>query len=132
MWEVSVVASLVARHQVRGVSGQSGAPHAHRWRVRVAVRAAQLDDTGWVLDFKHVGAVLRALIAPYESAFLNDVAPFDDVNPTRENVARVLADNLSAKLDDRRARVHRVEIWEDDVCCATYFRDKPEAISTSR
>jgi 6-pyruvoyltetrahydropterin/6-carboxytetrahydropterin synthase len=128
MWEVSVVAPLVARHQVRGVSGQSGEAHTHRWRIRVAVRSAQLDDTGWVLDFKHLGVVLRALIAPFESAFLNDVAPFDDVNPTRENFARVLADSLAAKLDDGRARVHRVEIWEEDVCCATYFRSE---ISTS-
>jgi 6-pyruvoyltetrahydropterin/6-carboxytetrahydropterin synthase len=51
------------------------------------------------------------------------VPPFDDVNPTRENVARFLADELGAKLDDGRARIHALEIWEDDVCCATYVRD---------
>ena len=96
--------------------------HAHRWRIRAAVRAARLDGTGWVLDFTHVRAALRGVIAPYDGAFINDVPPFHDVNPTRENVARILADALAAKLDDDRARVHRVEIWEEDVCGATYFR----------
>ena|SRR5579863_2067900 len=123
MWEVSAVVALVARHQIRGASGEIGPVHAHSWRIRAAVRAKHLDATGWVLDFKHVGNVLRSLIASYEGTFLNDVAPFDDLNPTRENVARVIADKLAAKLDEGRARVHRVEIWEDEVCCATYFRD---------
>jgi 6-pyruvoyltetrahydropterin/6-carboxytetrahydropterin synthase len=90
--------------------------------VRAVVRAAELDATGWVLDFGVLAALLRKLVAPYDRAFMNDVAPFDDVNPTRENVARFLADALAAKVDDGRARVHAVEIWEDDVCCATFVR----------
>ncbi len=121
-WEVSAAVALAVRHQIRNVPPESGAVHGHRWRIRAVVRAAQLDATGWVIDFNVLRAALRALVAPYEGAFINDVAPFDDVNPTRENVARVLADGLAGRLDDGRARVHRVEIWEEDVCCATYFR----------
>ena len=46
--------------------------------------------------------MLRALVEPYEHVFLNEVVPFDDVNPTAENIARVIADDLAAKLDDDR------------------------------
>jgi 6-pyruvoyltetrahydropterin/6-carboxytetrahydropterin synthase len=125
MWEISAAVRVNARHQIRIVSptgNEEGAVHAHRWRIRAVVRAEQLDATGWVLDFGELAGALRALVAPYDGAFINDVAPFDDVNPTRENVARFLADTLADKLDDGRARVHSVEIWEDDVCCATYLR----------
>jgi 6-pyruvoyltetrahydropterin/6-carboxytetrahydropterin synthase len=121
-WEVSASVVVSARHQIRGVPREQGAVHGHRWRICVAVRANQLDATGWVLDFQVLTATLRAVVAPYDGAFVNDVPPFDDVNPTRENVARVMADALAAKLDDGRARVHRLEIWEEDVRCATYFR----------
>jgi 6-pyruvoyltetrahydropterin/6-carboxytetrahydropterin synthase len=122
MWEISSAVNVAARHQIRNVSGDGGRVHDHRWRVRAVVRASTLDATGWVLDFGVLSARLRELVAPYDGTFMNHVAPFDDVNPTRENVARFLADALAAKVDDGRARVHSVEIWEDDVCCATYFR----------
>jgi 6-pyruvoyltetrahydropterin/6-carboxytetrahydropterin synthase len=122
MWEISVETTVMARHQIRGVAGEGGRVHEHRWRVRAIVRARELDRTGWVLDFHAVDAALGALVAPYRGAFLNEVPPFDDVNPTRENVARVLAEGLAAKVDDGRARVHRVEVSEDGHC-ASYVRD---------
>ena len=122
MWEISVETVVAARHQIRGVPGEGGRVHEHQWRVRVVVRARELDRTGWVLDFHVVDEALRTLIAPYRAAFLNDVPPFDDVNPTRENVARVLADGLAAKLDDPRVHVWRVEVSEDGHC-ASYVRE---------
>ncbi len=122
MWEISVETVLAARHQIRGVAGEGGRVHEHRWRVRVVVQARELDPTGWVLDFHAVDAAIAGLVAPYQGAFLNEVPPFDDVNPTRENVARVLAESLAAKFDDGRARVHRVEVSEDGHC-ASYVRD---------
>jgi 6-pyruvoyltetrahydropterin/6-carboxytetrahydropterin synthase len=122
MWEISVETVVAARHQIRGVPGEGGRVHEHRWRVRAVVRARELDRTGWVLDFHEVDAALGAVVAPYRGAFLNDVAPFDDVNPTRENVARVIADGLAAKVDDERVRVYRVEVSEDGHC-ASYVRD---------
>jgi 6-pyruvoyltetrahydropterin/6-carboxytetrahydropterin synthase len=126
MWEISAAVRVTARHRVRVATGggwEDGAVHEHRWRIRVVVRAGELDATGWVLDFGALAAALRAVVVPYDGAFINEVPPFDDLNPTRENVARFLADKLGATLDDGRARVHALEIWEDDVCCATYVRD---------
>jgi 6-pyruvoyltetrahydropterin/6-carboxytetrahydropterin synthase len=121
MWEISVETVVAARHRIRGVSGEGGRVHDHRWRVRVTVRATELDRTGWVLDFHEVEGALRALVAPYEGAFLNQVPPFDDMNPTRENVARVIAEGLAVKLDDGRARVHRVDVSEG-AHCASHIR----------
>ncbi len=95
--------------------------HDHRWLVRAVVRAERLDATGWVLDFHAVEGALEEIVGPYRGAFLNDIAPWDDVNPTRENLARLVAERLAAKVDDARARVVRVDVSEG-ACCASYLR----------
>ena len=103
--------------------------HDHRWRVRVVVRAAELDRyrAGCSTSTRSTRRS-RAFLAPYAGTFLNDVPPFDDVNPTRENVARVIAEGLAAKLDDGRARVHRVDVSEDGHC-ASYVRARTERVA---
>lgn len=121
-WEISVETVVAARHQIRGVPGEGGRVHEHRWHVRAVLAAGELDRTGWVLDFHAVDDVLRRVLAPFEGTFLNDVPPFDDVNPTRENVARVVAERLAAALDDGRARVRRVDVSEGGHC-ASYLVD---------
>jgi 6-pyruvoyltetrahydropterin/6-carboxytetrahydropterin synthase len=75
-----------------------------------------------VLDVNHVASVLRALVEPYEHVLLNEVPPFDDLNPTAENLARIVAEGLASRLDDGRVRVARVDVWENDSCCATFHR----------
>lgn len=122
MWEISQETVVAAAHQLRLTPGEGERLHGHNWRIKATVRAERLDVYGFVLDFNHLGKVLRDLVEPYEHVFLNELAPFDDLNPTAENIARVVADNLGAKLDDDRVRVVRVEVWENDTCAATYFR----------
>ncbi len=112
MWEIAAETLLEARHQIRGVEGEGGAVHAHRLVVRVVVRAAELDRLGWVLDFRVLEAAMVELLRPWQGAFLNDLPPFDDVNPTRENLARHIANALGARLDGPLARVHRVDVSE--------------------
>jgi 6-pyruvoyltetrahydropterin/6-carboxytetrahydropterin synthase len=122
MWEISVETVLAASHQIRGVPGDSGRVHEHNWSVRAFIRARELDRTGWVLDFHCVDDALDLLTAPYRGTFLNEVPPFQDVNPTRENLARVIGEGLALKLDDARVHVHRVDVSEGGHC-ASYVRD---------
>src|SRR5580692_12989467 len=122
MWEVTQETSVAAAHQLRFAPGEGERLHGHNWRIKAVVRAAALDERGFVVDFNDLGKILRDLVEPYEHAFLNEISPFDDVNPTAENLARVVADGLAAKIDDARVRVVRVEVWENDQCSATYFR----------
>jgi 6-pyruvoyltetrahydropterin/6-carboxytetrahydropterin synthase len=122
MWEIRQETSVAAAHQLRFAPGEGERLHGHNWRIIAVVRAKELDARGFVVDFNDLGKTLRALVEPYEHVHLNEIPPFDDLNPTAENLARVVADNLAAKLDDERVRVVRVEVWENDCCSATYFR----------
>jgi 6-pyruvoyltetrahydropterin/6-carboxytetrahydropterin synthase len=122
MWEISQETVVAAAHQLRHAPGEGERLHGHNWRIKAVLRARELDASGWVIDFAKLGATLRALVEPYEHVMLNDVPPFDDLNPTAENLARVVADGLAQRLDDGRVRVVRVDVWENDTCCATYHR----------
>jgi 6-pyruvoyltetrahydropterin/6-carboxytetrahydropterin synthase len=122
MWEISTETVVAAAHRLRHTTGEGERLHGHNWRIRAVLRANALDATGWVLDFNHVASVLRALVEPYEHVLLNEVPPFDDLNPTAENLARIVAEGLASRLDDGRVRVARVDVWENDSCCATFYR----------
>jgi 6-pyruvoyltetrahydropterin/6-carboxytetrahydropterin synthase len=121
MWEISQETVVAAAHQLRFAPGEGERLHGHNWRIRATIRASALDASGWVMDFNELGKVLRDIVEPYEHVFLNEIAPFDDLNPTAENIARVVANNLATKLDSERIKVARVEVWENDTCAATYF-----------
>lgn len=121
MWEISQETTIAAAHQLRFAPGEGERLHGHNWRIQAVLRASSLDESGWVMDFEKLGKVLREIVEPWEHVFLNELAPFDDVNPTAENIARVVAERLSERVDDARIRVARVHVWETDQCMATYF-----------
>lgn len=125
MWEISQETYVAAAHQLRLAPGEGERLHGHNWKIKAVVRASELDSRGFVVDFYDLGRTLRELVEPYEHVFLNEIAPFDDVNPTAENIARIVADNLAARLEDARVRVARVEVWEDMTCCAIFHRLAP-------
>lgn len=121
MWEISTETVVAAAHQLRLAPGEGERLHGHNWRIKATVRAAELDASGFVMDFNKLTPMLRRTVEPYEHVFLNDVGPFDDVNPTAENLARVVFQGLAEKLGEPRVRVVRVEVWESDVCAAAYY-----------
>jgi 6-pyruvoyltetrahydropterin/6-carboxytetrahydropterin synthase len=122
MYEISQETVIAAAHQLRLAPGEGERLHGHNWRIKAVVRCEQLDSRGMVLDFNDLGRELRNFVEPWEHVFLNELKPWNDVNPTAENIARVVAEELGAKLDDARVRVVRVEVWETDTCGATFYR----------
>ncbi len=122
MYEISQETVVAAAHQLRLSPGEGERLHGHNWRIKAVLRCEQLDPRGMVIDFNDLGRELRNLVEPWEHVFLNELKPWNDVNPTAENIARVVAEELGAKLDDARERVVRVEVWETDTCGATFHR----------
>lgn len=121
MFEISEEIAFPAAHQLRFTTGEGEFLHGHTWRVRAFVRAESLDRRGMVVDFADLHAALARILSPLSHRFLNEVPPFDDVNPSAENLARHVTVELARQLDDARVRVHRVDVWETESCCATYW-----------
>jgi 6-pyruvoyltetrahydropterin/6-carboxytetrahydropterin synthase len=121
MYEVNRERSFSAAHRLRGYSGKCESLHGHNWKVRIHVRAEVLDPIGMVVDFKTLGRELDRVLAGLDHALINDVPPFDGLNPTAENLARHIAEEMDRAISDERVRVHRCEVWESDGAAATYF-----------
>ncbi|GIW73587.1 MAG: 6-carboxy-5,6,7,8-tetrahydropterin synthase [Phycisphaerales bacterium] len=123
MYEVICQQRFNATHAVR-IEGQREPIHGHDWIVRVIVAGPTLDDQGLLCDFHDLERTLAGLLAPWNHRCLNELDPFGaSLEPTAENLARVLADRLGQALNDRLpsgARVARVEVTEAPNCVAAY------------
>ncbi|HVX67289.1 MAG TPA: 6-carboxytetrahydropterin synthase QueD [Bryobacteraceae bacterium] len=123
MFEVSVEETFAAGHALRNYHGKCENVHGHNYRVRVVLEGAELDHAGLLVDFTEIKRVLRAIIEKLDHQFLNDVAPFDKLNPSAENMARYFYQEISGNLAVERehpVRVAEVKIWETDTATATY------------
>ncbi|MBZ0272323.1 6-carboxytetrahydropterin synthase QueD [bacterium] len=124
MYEVKVIKEFAAAHNLRNYKGKCENLHGHNWTVELTCRARELDDIGIALDFVDMKKALVEELERWDHKYLNELPPFDDVNPSSENMARVLFERLAGRLDDDRVKVVRVDVWETPTNRASYFRDQ--------
>ena len=89
MFRLQIEDSFAAAHQLRGYRGKCENLHGHNWRVRILVSVERLDGIGMLVDFGELKTILRRGLASLDHAFLNETPPFEKVNPTSENLARI-------------------------------------------
>ena len=123
MFEIEIDRSFSAAHQLRGYNGDCCKLHGHNYKITVTVRSSELDEIGIALDFKKLKAELDALLAEYDHSNLSELADFQAVNPTSENLARTIYREISEKMNGGTIRVHRVRVGESDHSAVTYFED---------
>jgi 6-pyruvoyltetrahydropterin/6-carboxytetrahydropterin synthase len=122
MYEVSVDASFAAAHRLRGYQGKCENLHGHNYRVRLVVAGEQLDDIGLLQDFTLLKKVLRGVAENLDHKYLNELPPFDKVNPSAENLARFIHDESAKQLAGQLggAALASVTVWETETAAATY------------
>ena len=125
MYEIMVQDSFSAAHRLREYGGRCEDLHGHNWHVDVVVRAAQLDETGLAMDFHTLKEHTRKALSSLDHAFLNDIPPFQEANPSSENIAKHLFEEIARSLAETPARVVRVNVWESDHACASYLGEGP-------
>ena len=120
MFEISVEYTFAAGHALRGYKGKCENVHGHNYKVQVMVGGDQLDSTGLLLDFVELRATIKGLVERLDHRFLNDLQPFDRLNPSAENLAKYFYDELAPKVRERGQQIQAVKIWETDTTSATY------------
>ncbi len=122
-YTLNVVVDFAAAHTLRDYPGECSRLHGHNWKVEVEVTATALDSVGMALDFKVIKKAARELVGTLDHQYLNEIPPFDRVNPTAENIAAYLYQGLSRQLDDARVRISAVTLWETDRACVRYTEE---------
>ena len=123
MYQVSVEQHFDAAHFLRGYQGKCEALHGHRFRVVVKITASEVDDIGIVYDFVELKQHLRGILARFDHTCLNDVPPFDKINPSSENIATNIYNELQPKLAGAPVSLSSVAVWESPQTGVTYSPD---------
>jgi 6-pyruvoyltetrahydropterin/6-carboxytetrahydropterin synthase len=120
MYEVAVDHGFAAAHALRDYKGATENVHGHNFKVRVTVEGERLDRTGLLVDFVDLEESVRAIVSRLDHQFLNEVAPFDTLNPSAENMAKYFCDLLEPQVKENGARIQAVTVWETETSSATY------------
>jgi len=116
MYTIYVKDKFSSAHNLRGYGGQCENLHGHTWRVEVGLKGKELNKIGFLKDFKDVKQELKELTDKLDHAYINEIPPFDKINPTAENISKYIFDSLKSKFPE----VFEVCVWESDNARAVY------------
>ena len=80
--------------------------HGHNFVITVYCKAEQLNEDGMVTDFTHIKRIVKEKC---DHVYINEVL---DVNPSSENIARWICDNVE--------NCYKVSVQESEGNIATY------------
>jgi 6-pyruvoyltetrahydropterin/6-carboxytetrahydropterin synthase len=88
----------------------------------VVLAGKELDSTGLLYDFVHLKRVIQEVIQSLDHKYLNELEPFDTLNPSAENIARHIYDRTAKELPQapNAAGIASVTVWETETSAATY------------
>jgi len=121
MYEISVRQEFDAAHFLRGYKGKCENIHGHRFQVIANLRTENTNDIGLAYDFVTLRQHLKVIMDRLDHSNLNEVKPFDSINPSSENIASTVYDELQERLRDSAVSLHSIQVWESPECCITYY-----------
>ena len=121
MYELEISRVISCAHRLIGYQGECCNLHGHNYRITVVLRAGKLDEIGIAFDFTKLKRVTDDALAGYDHACLNDLADFREVNPTSENIARVLYRKMADAINDGNVSLYGVKVAESESSSAMYF-----------
>ncbi len=121
MYRVSVRQHFDAAHYLRNYRGKCENLHGHRFEVVVALETEELDEAGMAFDFTELKEYMAVILERFDHTCLNDIPPFDEINPSSENLAATIYQELNPQLEGKPVSISSIEVWESPGSCATYL-----------
>ena len=121
---LAVQRDLVARHfLVGGDWGPENDLHSHYYRIEVRLEGRELNKHGYLVDILALEAHLDELVVYFRDQTLNKLPEFADLNPSIEQLARILGQEIIGRLTEPITAV-AVRVWEDDIAWASYREER--------
>ena len=127
-WRLTVRDEFSSGHALRHYEGKCERLHGHNFGVELTVQGEKLlPDTELLLDFKVLREALKAALDELEHRVLNETPPFDAINPSSENLARHIWQNVARRLREhpdpqaRQVELVSVAVSEKGRQTATYL-----------
>lgn len=120
MYQLAITRDFIARHfLIGGDWGAENTEHSHHYKVQVLLRGGTLNAHGYLADIVELERALQEAIAGFRDRTLNELAPFADLNPSLERFAKVLYEDLCARLNLGGIAI-AVKLWENERDWASY------------
>ncbi len=121
LWRLTVHDEFSSAHALRHYHGKCESLHGHNYTVELTVEGRTLThDTEFLVDFSVLKDLLKEELARLDHTNLNDISPFDTINPTSENLARYLYQKIKQNLKDIPVHLYSVTVGETSRQSATY------------
>ncbi len=120
MFVLKIVTDFASAHSLRDYPGDCARLHGHNWQVEVSVCSQVLDDSGIAIDFREIKKQTKLVVKRLDHQYLNEIKPFDVLNPTAENIAKYFFDEIALLITNKDVKVKEVTIWETLRSAVTY------------
>jgi 6-pyruvoyltetrahydropterin/6-carboxytetrahydropterin synthase len=122
-----VIRRFRAKHTLVGDFGSESRPHFHDYKVEISVKGPALNEDGFLLNLaeleKKAGEVVTSLLS-YSS--LNEVPGIKGKNPSAENLATCILENIAQRLDLGPLDSLAVTVWESESAWASCISSAEE------
>jgi 6-pyruvoyltetrahydropterin/6-carboxytetrahydropterin synthase len=123
IFEVYIKSHFSAAHSLKGYPGDCAHIHGHNWMVEVFVKCEELDEIGIGIDFRDIKQSVKDVLEGLDHFNLNDLPVFKEVNPTSENIAKFLYQELAKKLNSDGVKVSKIKVSETPGAGAFYWEE---------
>lgn len=123
MFEITVKSEFEAAHFIKDYPGKCARLHGHNWIVEAIVQGDKLNELGILIDFKILKNELNKVLDKLDHQYLNELKIFADKNPTAENLAVEIFNELeTSEIFNGAAKLKAVKIYETPKSCVMYSR----------
>ena len=96
--------------------------HGHSFKIEAFVESPEIDKrTGFAVDFLTLKHRLDELVMTLDHKFINEIHPFDKINPSTENIAKWFFDGLLMSIP-KGCSLSKVIVWEGPHIYVIYER----------
>ena len=120
MYQLFVQGHFDAAHYLRHYQGKCENLHGHRFKVIVRLNVTELGETGLAYDFARMKSHLSEVLAPLDHVCINDVPPFDKIEPSCENLAATIHNRLQPYFPESSVALASTEVWESPTSGVVY------------
>lgn len=103
-------------HKLIGYDGKCQNLHGHSWKICVWIRgdSKYKDEVGILFDFGNI----KSIKEKYDHKLLNEIPPFDRINPTAENISETIYNELNSIRPelDFKIRVYETAVGKETYC----------------
>lgn len=89
------------------------------------VSSETLNACGMVMDFHDLKKMVNSVLEKLDHKHINELAYFAKVNPSSEEIARYIFNELKPLVSEGKCDLKEISVWETEGSCAIYSSSSP-------